>query len=406
MASEAQKSAAALAIEKSPGYYWFLVFYLVGLSMLASFINDMFTPSLPQIVKFFHTDVSTSVLAVSLTLVGAALGQFFMGPLSDQYGRKPILAFGITVTILAGFLCIFSKEIHVFLAYRLVQGFGASAGYFLAKTIPADLYTGRALAKFMALIGAINGLAPASAPILGGFIAQAYSWKGVFVVLSGFGVLLLCVFPFMKETLPPAQRSAGGFKTALGNYKALLINKPFMVHVCLKGLVLALLFAYVSAAPFIVETHYGFSESEYGLIIGLNASMLAVGTIAALKFRYLKQAGLFGIAVLVVDILAQVLALWFYSPFWLFEVLCIVMVLAMGMIFTAANTIAMNEGRALAGEASAVLGIAGYIFAGIVTPLVGIGDVMKSAALTFLGLTAFIVILALIDLKFPRDLEK
>ena len=208
-------------IKADPRYYWFLVIYLVGLSALGSFVNDMYTPSLPAMCRFFHCSVPTVQMGLTMGMIGLALGQFLLGPISDRYGRRPVLICSTLLFIFAAIVSIFSPTIHFFVACRLFQGIGASGGYFLARTIPADVYQGSGLAKLMALIGAINGIAPASAPVIGGVTADAFGWKGIFVVLAAFAVLLLAFSPMMKESLAPSRRSSGSWLHSFGGYVSL-----------------------------------------------------------------------------------------------------------------------------------------------------------------------------------------
>ena len=179
-----------------------------------------------------------------------------------------------------------------------------------------------------------------------------------------------------------------------------------MIHVCLKGASLGLLFAYISAAPFILQDHYGFSQTGFGLIIGFNALFVMGGAMVALKFKPLKKAARVGALALAVFVVAEAVALYTVHSFWLFEGFMIPALFALGMIFTASNTLAMNEGRAQAGEASAVLGVVGYIVGAIVSPLVGIGDVLHSTAITFVVVTLFIVICAHGSSLLLPDLDK
>lgn len=400
------ESKAVQEVQADGRYYWFIVVYLVALSALGSFVNDMYTPSLPEMHRFFHCSVSTVQLGLTMGMIGLGLGQLILGPVSDRYGRKPVLAASLSLFIVAAVVSVFSPTIHFFLWCRLVQGLGASGGYFLARTIPADLYAGRALARFMAIIGAINGIAPASAPVLGGITADAFGWRGVFWALAAFALVVLAVSPWMKETLAPSRRATGSWWMSVKGYKTLLSNRPFMIHVSLKGVSLGLLFAYISAAPFILQEHYGFSQTGFGLVIGFNALFVMGGAMVALKFKPLKKAARVGASVLAVFVAAEAVALDAVHSFWLFEGLMIPVLFSLGMIFTASNTLAMNEGRAQAGEASAVLGVAGYIVGAIVSPLVGIGDVLHSTAITFVIVSMFILICAHASRLLPPDLDK
>lgn len=283
---------------------------------------------------------------------------------------------------------------------------GASGGYFLARSIPADVYTGRPLAKLMALIGAINGIAPASAPVIGGFTADAFGWKGIFIVLAGFAALLLALSPVMDESLEPARRSKAGLWQSFGGYKNLIRNRPFIIHICLKGTALGLLFAYISSSPFILQTHYGLSQTSYGLLIGFNAIFVAGGSMAALKFRLLKSAASWGALLVAVGVLCQAVALWTVHSIVLYEVFTLIMLSGLGLIFTSSNTLAMNEGRSQAGEASSLLGISGYAVGAVVTPLVGVGDILHSTAVVYVALAVTVAVFARLSSSLAADLGK
>lgn len=388
------------------GRYAFLVCYLVLLSALGSFVNDMYTPALPAMCRFFGCSVPLAQMGLTMGMLGLAVGQFVMGPVSDRYGRKPVLAASISLFIAAAVVSVFSTSIHMFNICRFFQGAGAAGGYFLARTIPADVYSGRQLAKLMALIGAINGIAPASAPVIGGVTADAYGWRGVFVLLAIFAVVILALSPWMKESLPTARRATGHWWKSLTTYLNLLRNRPFMIHVSLKSVSLGLLFAYISSSPFILQTNYGMSQTIYGLVIGFNALFMAAGSMLALKFRLLKNAARAGAWILAAGVAGEALALWFVHNIWLFEVLMVIIVFALGLIFTAANTLAMNEGRQKAGEASAILGIGGYVVGAIASPLVGMGDILHSTAIVFVACAILVIVFSRLSTALPPDLDK
>lgn len=399
-------SRLARHLGRSGDYYWFLVAYLVCLSALGSFVNDMYTPALPGMCRFFGCSVPVAQMGLATGMTGLALGQLLLGPVSDKYGRKPVLIASASLFVVSAVASVFSPTIHVFNLCRLFQGMGASGGYFLARSIPADVYTGRPLAKLMALIGAINGIAPASAPVIGGFTADAFGWKGIFIVLAGFAALLLALSPVMDESLEPARRSKAGLWQSFGGYKNLIRNRPFIIHICLKGTALGLLFAYISSSPFILQTHYGLSQTSYGLLIGFNAIFVAGGSMAALKFRLLKSASSWGALLVAVGVLCQAVALWTVHSIVLYEVFTLIMLSGLGLIFTSSNTLAMNEGRTQAGEASSLLGISGYAVGAVVTPLVGVGDILHSTAIVYVALAVTVAVFAWLSSSLAADLGK
>lgn len=386
--------------------YPFLVFFLVTVSALGSFVNDMYTPALPAMCRFFGCQVSVAQLGLTMGMVGLGLGQILLGPISDRYGRKPVLIGSVILFIVAAVASIFSPNIHIFNISRLFQGLGASGGYFLARTIPADLYSGRALARLMAITGAINGVAPASAPVIGGVTADAWGWKGVFLVLAAFALVILAISPLVKESLPPSRRTTGPWWKSLRGYGALLRDRPFIIHICYKGFALGILFAYLSAAPFILQDHYGLSQTKYGLVIGFNSIFVAAGAMLAMRFHPLKRAARTGAIILAVGTAAQAYALWTIHSLWIFEICMWVMLFGLGLIFTTTNTLAMSEGSSRAGEASALLGLAGYVVGAIVAPLVGLGDVMHSCAIAFVILTLLTLLCSRHSKRLAPDLGK
>ncbi|MCM1450510.1 MAG: multidrug effflux MFS transporter [Clostridiales bacterium] len=387
-------------------YYWFLVTYLVGLSAMGSFVNDMYSPALPSMCKFFGCTVSLEQMGLTMGMIGLGLGQILLGPISDHYGRKPVLIGSIAMFIIAAIVSIFSPTIHFFNTCRLFQGIGASGGYFLARTIPADVFSGRPLAKLMALVGAINGIAPASAPVIGGVTSDTFGWKGVFVVLFIFAVILLSFSPLLKESLPRSGRTLGKWWHNFSGYRQLLANRPFVIHICFKGVALGILFAYISSSPFIFQTHYGLTQTQYGLLIGFNAIFVATGSMLALKFHPLKKAASAGAMIMAAGVIGEVISLYIVGNIWIHEAFILVMLIGLGLIFTTSNTLAMNEGRQKAGEASALLGVSGYIVGAIVAPLVGLGNILHSTAIVFGILAIIVVLLSRMSAAQAPDLDK
>ncbi len=397
-------SPMAVKLQTSKKYYGFLVMFLVVLSALGSFVNDMYTPALPAMCRFFGCSVPMGQMGLTMGMIGLAVGQLILGPMSDHYGRKPVLIGAMAMFIAAAIVSVFSPTIEFFVICRLFQGIGASGGYFLARTIPADVYSGRSLARLMAVVGAINGIAPASAPVLGGVTADAYGWKGVFVVLAAFALVILAISPFMAESLDRSRRTVGSWWKSMSGYGRLLHNRAFMVHICFKGSALGLLFAYISSSPFILQTHYGLSQTAYGFVIGFNALFVAAGSMIALKFNPLKRAARTGALILVAGVTGEAFALYLIHSIWIYELFMIIILFALGMIFSTANTLAMNEGRQQAGEASSLLGTAGYVVGAIVSPLVGMGDIMHSTAIVYVAVLIAIMICSQVSKALAPDL--
>lgn len=399
------QSPLAKALVSRKGYYGFLVLFLVVLSAQGSFVNDMYTPALPTMCRFFGCAVSVSQLGLTMGMIGLGVGQMILGPVSDKYGRKPVLIVTTLLFIAAAVASVFSPTIHIFNLCRFFQGIGASSGYFLAKTIPADVYAGRPLARLMALIGAINGIAPASAPVIGGIMADAFGWKSIFLLLAGFAVIVLVMAWIVKESLPADRRVTGSLLTSMKGYGTLFKSSPFMTHVMLKASALGLLFAYISSSPFILQDHYGMSQTSYGLLIGFNALFMAVGSMISLRFRPYKKAAFIGAVIVAVGVTALTVALYTVHNLWVYDGCMVIILFALGMLFATSNTLAMNEGREHSGEAAAIIGLGGYVIGSIASPLVGLGNELHSTAIVNIVLAVLVMVFAVASRRIPADLN-
>lgn len=359
----------------------FLLVYLAALGAFGSLVNDLYLPTLPEMRADFHVSRSVVQLGLSFGMIGLGLGELYWGPLSDKLGRKPALYMSLGLFILAAGVSIFSPNIAFFLVCRIVQGLGGSGAILLSRTIPTDQFAGRALAKIMAIIGSINGVAPVGGPLVGGFLADSIGWRGVFGVLTAIGVLVFVCGFFAPETLPPQKRKRGSILSLMREYVPLLHDRRFMTHVMLKGASLGTLFCYISSAPFIIEEHYGFTATQFGLILGGNALAIVLGSIICLKFRTMKRAAVVGAFGMTVFAVAEGAAIALVDNFLVFEGLILPMLFCSGLVFSSSNTLAMSEGANAAGAASAILGLSGYVFGCIVAPLTGLGDILMSASL-------------------------
>ena len=378
----------------APRHYIFFLIMIACLGAFASLINDMYLPTVPTIMREFHTTPAVTQLGLTMAMVGMACGAGVWGSLSDKYGRKPILIISLVIFSIGTAISLFSSNITFFVSCRFVMGFGGGGAVVLSRSIPTDIYSGRNLAVIMALVGAINGIAPAAGPLLGGFLAKAVGWRGIFAVLLAIGVIMIFSTARMKESLPPAKREHGkGLKQYLEAYKALFKNGRYMLYVCVKGTSIGLLYGYISSAPFIIQDHFHYSAMAFGAIIGANAVAIALGSMAAVRFKILKQAMVVGIIGMFVFAVADAIVFLTTPSLLLYELFSVPMLFFSGMIYTGANTLAMAEGSSDAGTASAILSIVKYAFAGVAAPLVGLGVIFHSTAYVFIVYAAMTLFL-------------
>src|SRR5919199_1268601 len=226
---------------------------------------DMYLPALPTITAELGTT--------------SAIGQLVLGPLSDAFGRRGPLLAGTALYVVASLLVLVAPSIEVLGVLRLLQGVGTAAGAVVAMAVVRDLFTGRAAATMLSRLFLVLGAAPVLAPTLGGELLRVTSWRGIFAVLAGYGLLLLAVgAAALRETLPPSRRSGRGVAGTLHTYRGLLRDRTFVGLVLVAGLTMAGLFSYVSGSSFVFQRQFGLDEQQFGLLFGAGAVWLIAAT--------------------------------------------------------------------------------------------------------------------------------
>lgn len=362
------------------------LFILILLGMLTAFgpfVTDMYLPSLPVMGEYFNTSSSMVQLGLTTSMIGLAVGQIFFGPLSDRYGRRIPLQVAMWLFIVSTVFCLFAQNIQQFVAFRLIQGIAGAGGIVIARSIATDKFSGRDLAKMLAIIGAINGIAPVVAPIIGGVFTEAIGWQGIFGILLVLGVLLLAGCIRFRESLPKENRLATKWADTFHSFKVVLKNKQFVCYVLQLAFAQGVLFAYIASSPFIIQQHYGYSPFAFSVCFSINA--IAIGGAAAfsVKFRRPANGTLIGCMGMLIFSLLECAALALGCSFWIYELLLLAVLFMMGMTFTTSTALAMECERDNAGTASALLGAVCFSFGGIVSPLVGIGNILISTGVIF-----------------------
>src|SRR3954447_4385411 len=240
---------------------------------------DMYLPALPTITTQLETTSAAVQLTLTGTLVGLALGQLVLGPLSDRFGRRRPLIAGTALHVLASLLVLVAPSIAVLGALRLLQGVGTAAGAVIAIAVVRDLFDGRAAATMLSRLFLVIGAAPVLAPTIGGEVLRFTSWRGVFVVLAVLALLLIVLaWRAVPETLPAERRSPLGLRNTLRTYGGLLRDRTFVGLVLVAGLAMAGLFGYVAGSSFVFQEEFGLDEQQFGLVFGAGALFLIGGT--------------------------------------------------------------------------------------------------------------------------------
>ncbi|AMQ06352.1 Bcr/CflA family multidrug efflux MFS transporter [Sporosarcina sp. resist] len=337
---------------------------------------DMYLPSFPTIVSAFDTTATYVQVSLTACLLGIGLGQLILGPMSDVHGRKKPLLIALIVYFVASVLCVFSPNIGFFIAARFLQGFAAAAGIVISRAVVRDLYSGRELTKFFALLMLINNLAPILAPVLGGGILAFTEWTGVFAVLSAIGFLLFVIVLWrMDETLPEEMRVPSNLSHTLKNFLSLLKNRQFMGYALAQGFIMAGIFAYVAGTPFVYQNIYGVSPQTFSILFGMNGFGLIIGTqvvgrlTGVVSEKRFLESGLF---ISITSGTLLLIAVLMNGPLFTIVVPIFFFVASIGVISTSSFSLAMEKQGHIAGSASALLGLLPFILGAITAPLVGI----------------------------------
>ncbi|WP_433871176.1 multidrug effflux MFS transporter [Saccharopolyspora sp. CA-218241] len=349
-----------------------------GLTAFGPLSIDMYLPALPQLTAELGGTATQAQLTLTAILLGLAAGQLIAGPVSDAVGRRTPLLVGLVVYVVASALCAMSDSVLGLAALRVVQGFGAAAGMVIARAAVRDLYSGIEVARFFSSLMLVTGLAPILAPVLGGQLLEHTTWRGVFVVLSGFGALLLLITAFaLPETKPKQWRQPARLGATLRTFGRLLAEPSFVGNALTGGLGMAAMFAYVSGSSFVLQGIFGLSPQTYSLVFGMNAiGMVIAGQVnARLVGRFATETRLLRIALSSASAAGALLvgAVLLDLPLPALLAALFVMIAALGFVMPNTTTLALAEHREISGSASALLGVSQFVVGAVSAPLVGLG---------------------------------
>jgi DHA1 family bicyclomycin/chloramphenicol resistance-like MFS transporter len=375
---------------------------------------DMYLPALPTIREELATSSATVQLTLTGTLVGLALGQLVIGPLSDALGRRRPLLAGTALHIVASLLVMVAPNIAVLGALRVFQGVGTAAASVVALAIVRDLFEGRAAATMLSRLFLVMGVAPVLAPTIGGELLRFTNWRGVFAVLAVYGVAVLALGWFgLRETLPPERRRRGGIGNTLRTYGGLFRDRTYVGLILVAGLTMAALFTYVSGSSFVYQRQFGLDEQQFGMLFGAGAVWLIAATqLNPLLLKRWSPAQILvagtvggtaagGVLVLLAALGAGGL-LGVAVPLW-------AVLFAAGLALPNAPALALSEYGASAGSAAALLGAVQFGVGAAVSPLVGLlgNDALAMGAVIVASLLLAVAVLVVVvrpwTLAEPQD---
>ncbi|RIW29585.1 Bcr/CflA family efflux MFS transporter [Bacillus salacetis] len=357
-----------------------LAFLLGMLGVLGPLNIDMYLPSFPGIASDLSASASQVQLSLTSCLIGLAVGQIVVGPISDAKGRRSPLLLFIFLFALSSILCAIAPSISVLIAARFLQGFTASAGVVLSRAVVRDVFSGRELTKFFALLMVINATAPMIAPITGGAILLLpfATWNTIFYFLGFLGILIVIVISLkLKETLPPERRLPSSVGSSVRTMISLFKDRSFIGYALTVGLIHGGSFAYVAGTPFVYQGIYGVSPQAFSILFGINGLAIISGSFIIGRLggivperRLLKTAAVIAVTATSFLLLMTIME----GPLAAVVISIFIYMTSMGMVLTSTFTLAMEHQGHRAGSASAVLGMLPLVIGSVVAPLVGINE--------------------------------
>lgn len=361
-------------VSEQARFSWFIPF-LGALSALGPLSNDLFVPSLPLVASGLGVGGGPVQLTLSTLLLGLSLGALVYGPLSDQYGRKPVLAAGLALYVVSAVMAALAGSLAALVFWRFLQGLGASAGSVLARAIVLDRWRGEQASRVLSWIAIVTFVSPVVAPLVGGRIASLGHWPTIFWVHAGAGAICLAV---ALAAVPASARDPQSrLLTRIAAYGAILRDPQAVGYIACMGFGFVGVVPLITTSSFVFQGYFGLTPFEYGLAFSM--IMLGGSAGAYLNSRIVARAGIgslvgFGTAAMAAagaTALASTLLGAGVPGILLPGVLYM-----LGVGFTFANAMARTMSRFpdSMGAASAVFGVNQFLIGGLVAAALSAAD--------------------------------
>lgn len=351
-----------------------LIVLLAATSALGPAAMQILLPAIPVIRDSFAVSTEVAQLTLSLSMLAIAMGTLVYGPMSDKYGRKPVMLAGLLVTLLGSILCYLSHSIEMLILSRFVQAFGGAVGLVLARAIVRDVYGAQEAARVIATLVMVMVVIPMLSPALGGELMHRFGWESVFVVIA---VMTTLVAVLLGTRLPETLAEPVPFQgvgSMLKNYLRLFHSRVFCGYAFCVTFVSVVFFAFISAAPEIMVSVLQRPPTEYGYyFIMVPAGFMAGNYVARYFGRSYSMNQLIGFGASIASIgivLAIVLQLaGLHQPIALFAPVALA-IFGNGITLPNAQAAAINEFPKFAGSASGLTGFLQMAFSAVAAQLV------------------------------------
>ncbi|WP_304455832.1 multidrug effflux MFS transporter [Nocardiopsis sp. YSL2] len=339
--------------------------------------TDMYLPAFPQITEELGASESQVGLTLTAMMLGLAVGQLVIGPMSDAFGRRTPLLIGVAVFTVTSVLCVFVPNVTLFIGLRFVQGMAGAAGAVIGRAVVRDLFKGDDAVRFFSRLALVMMLAPLLAPLAGAQLLLVGPWQVSFWVLAGMSAIsFVLVLVWLPESLPAHERRPQGPRRLARTVGGLVRQPRFMGPVLTLGLSFGMLFTYVSAFSFVSQNEFGASPQTYAWLFAINSLGMMAGTqtngLLVGRVETLRRLGLGLLLALVSVVTLLVLALSGVATLWVTVGLLALMMFSVGFIFPNSTVTALDgQPVAVAGTASALMGAMQFTLGGGVAALAG-----------------------------------
>jgi MFS transporter, DHA1 family, multidrug resistance protein len=354
-----------------------LILLLGALAACGPLSIDMYLPSLPALANAFSTTAAAAEITLTSFMCGFSLGMLLYGPLSDAYGRRPILLGGIVLYALASIGCALSFSIDSLVALRFLQALGAGSASVLARAIARDAHEATDAARVLSMLAIVTSIGQLLAPMIGGQLLLLGGWRAVFVVLTLFGAgCAVTTYLRVPETWPREKRASSALSQSFAAYGRLLTDPVTWGHVLCGGMAFASMFAYITATPFVYIEYFHVKPQHYGFFFGLNIiGIIGWNVINARLVRRLGSLKLISIAsfVSVVAALAvSLVCLTGWGGLWSIVVCLFFVVGVVGLLSANCTTDLMHRYPRNAGAAAAVFGAVQLALGAVASLVIGV----------------------------------
>lgn len=290
-----------------------LIALITLLSMIAPLSTDLYMPALPEMAVYFNVSTSLTSFTMTIFFIFMAIGILILGPLSDKYGRKPILVISICMSLVFSLACAFSPTIWLLIVSRALQAAGAGGMVAIATALIRDSFDGKQLSLVLAITQSLGMLAPMIAPILGAVILKFASWQMTFVALAVLMGVSLIGSLLLEETLPQSARSQQNTWQSIMQLRYVAKNQNFTSLLLLGGLLGAPYMGYLAIASYIYINGFGLSETMFSIFFAINSAFAMLGPILYMRLGHLPKKRLIRSAFVLSTISA--LLLYFVGDF-------------------------------------------------------------------------------------------